>query len=79
MSLVDDQIRYDTYNALDELGKRVNKSRNVLESIQTVIDFETDMQKYSGPKSKEEIVVTEEKPAINSAALAQEIQADMSR
>ena len=79
MSLVDDQITNDTYNALDELGRRVNKSRNVLDAIQKVVDFESDMQKFKGPQSKEEENVVPEKNPINSAALAQEIQADMSR
>ena len=47
MSLADDQIRNNTYNALDELAKRVNRvhSKNPLKAAEAAFDFENDIEK----------------------------------
>lgn len=46
MSLVDDQIRKEErYNLLNELGKRVNKVRDVSTGINEIIKFENALEK----------------------------------
>lgn len=77
MSLVDDQIRNDSYNALDELGKRVNRDKNPMKAAEAAIEFEADVEKAS--KSDKKITVEPGKTVIDPEALLREIQDDMSR
>ena len=77
MSLVDDQIITNQYNALDELGRRVNKvsGKDPMKAAQAVIDFEADMEKAKEVKEK----VEPGKTVIDPEELLRGIQDDMTR
>lgn len=76
MSLVDDQIRNDSENALDELSKRVNKEKNPIRAAEALLKFETDLERAQ-KKTKE--TVEPGKTVINPEELLRGIQEDMTR
>ena len=82
MSLADDQIRNDSYNLLDELSKRENKSKNVLDAIQVVEEFEDGLKRATENKIQEGKTVIDpemKKEKINQEELIKGIQEEMER
>lgn len=77
MSLADDQIINNSYNALDELARRVNRTntKEAMKAAQVVVDFEADIERA---KIKEP-AIGQGKTVIDPEKLLRGIQDDMSR
>lgn len=77
MSLVDDQIINNSYNALDELGRRINKvnSKDPMKAAQAVMEFEAAVERAKEKDNGVELGKT----IIDPEDLLKGIQDDMSR
>ena len=77
MSLADDQILNNSYNALDELARRINRThtKEAMKAAQIVVDYETDIERA---KIKEPGIGTG-KTVIDPEKLLDEIKEDMTR
>ncbi len=74
MSLVDDQIRNDSDNALDKLSREINNAKDPLKAVAKIQQFEEDLNKAKTKKptkDKNTIVVPDN--------LLREIREDMER
>ena len=82
MSLADDQIiNNDSYNALDEYGKRINKCKYVLEAVQATTEFDIELEKAKKKEKVEgkTVIDPEAKQKIDYEALVRGIKDEMER
>lgn len=78
MSLVDDQIINEgKYNALDELGKRINKARDIVSAISEVQRYNEALE--NGKKEAKDIGKSKSEEKVDTATLASDIMNDMGR
>lgn len=78
MSLVDDQIINEgKYNALDELGKRINKARDIVSAISEVQRYDEALE--NGKRESKNIGQSKSEEKLDNVILANDIMKDMER